>query len=296
MHLIVTGAASFIGRELLRACDRRGITVTGIDAVAMDRPDCHVADIRDPAVADLFPQDCDALIHLAALSRDPDCRDKAHACFDANLMGTLNLADAAQARGVKQFVFASSEWVYDSFPPGVDKTEDDVIDLTRLTSEYALSKLVAENALRQKVQHGFCPTTCLRFGIIYGPRPGNWSAVETLLNQVAQGGEISIGARATARRFLHVTDIAEAILASVGLPGYEIVNIQGRRLVSLGEVIDSSARLLGRSPVVVETNPAAPSIRTVSGEKAARLMTWTPRIDLEDGLRDVIAFLGLEAS
>ncbi|KIL97750.1 UDP-glucose 4-epimerase [Paramagnetospirillum magnetotacticum MS-1] len=293
MHLFVTGAASFIGKELIRLLDQRGITVTGIDMVPVDRPDCHVADIRDTDVARLIPEGCDAIIHLAALSRDPDCRDKAHACFDANVMGTLNLAEAGDLRGAKQFIFASSEWVYDSFPPGQEKTEDDVIDLARLSSEYALSKLVAENALRQRVSHGHAPTTCLRFGIIYGPRPGNWSAVEALLNTVAKGETVKIGARATARRFIHVSDIAEAILASVGLPGYEIINIQGASLISLGEVVDCSARLLGRSVTVEETNPAEPSIRSVSGEKAARLLGWRPRITLDQGLSGIIDFLGI---
>ena len=77
-------------------------------------------------------------------------------------------------------MFASSEWVYEHFEAGELKDEDSVIDVSRQTSEYALSKLVGESALRQKFQRGFCSTTILRFGIIYGPRPSNWSARSTL--------------------------------------------------------------------------------------------------------------------
>lgn len=209
-------------------------------------------------------------------------------------MGTLNLIDAAEARGARQFVFASSEWVYDHFVEGVAKTEDDVVDAAKLTSEYAFSKYVSEINLRQKARHGFCPVTILRFGIIYGPRRENWSAVESLLNTVATKDEVTVGALATARRFVHVADIAEGILAAVGQGGFEIVNLQGRALVSLGDVIETSKALLGRDPKIVESNPAAPSIRMVDGDKARALLGWQPRIGLEEGLETVIDHLGLQ--
>lgn len=291
MTLFVTGSASFIGRALLAACDARGKAVVGVDMADSGRAGCHAADIRDPAIADLIPEGAAALVHLAALSRDTDCRDNARACFDVNVMGTLNLMEAARKRGVRQFVFASSEWVYDGFPNGVERSEDDAIDAAWHTSEYALSKLVSEANLRQKHRHGFCDVTVLRFGIVYAPRPGNWSAVEALTNAVLTRDTVEIGARDTARRFIHVDDIADSVLASLGLPGFEIVNIQGARLVTLGEVVDIAARLSGRSPQVVERDPANPSIRTVSSAKAERLMNWRAGTDIEAGIASVVHFL-----
>jgi len=62
--------------------------------------------------------------------------------------------------------------------------DGEYIDASQLNSEYALSKYVSEQNLRQKFQHGFCPTTILRFGIIYGSRKHNWSAVESLFHAV----------------------------------------------------------------------------------------------------------------
>ena len=166
MKVFVTGAASFVGGELLRICREKKIGVNGIDLVDMDQPNCSVADIRSPNISDYIPTGVDAVIHLAALSRDPDCRNKAFKCFDANVMGTLNLIEAAKEKQSKQFIFASSEWVYDQFEEGIYKTEDDPINIANHTSEYALSKLISEANLRQKYAHGFCPTTILRFGII----------------------------------------------------------------------------------------------------------------------------------
>ena len=291
MGLFVTGVGSFIGGALLAACDRAGVEVTGIDTAPVDRPGCRPLDLRSPDLADAIPEDVDAVVHLAALSRDPDCRDAAIPCFDVNVMGTLNLMAAAGRRRARQFIFASSEWVYDSFPPGVEKTEDDPIDALAHTSEYAFSKLVGEVNLRQKFRHGFCPTTILRFGIVYGPRRTNWSAVETLVNAVATRDTVNVGSRATARRFIHVADVAEAVLAARGLEGCTTINIQGPRLVSLGEILDRTGDLLGRKPAIEETAPDRPSIRGVSSARAEALMGWRARVGIEEGLRSVTGFL-----
>jgi len=297
MTVAVTGAGSFIGTALAAQCRARHIDVVGIDAHPPEGSGWLRADIRASDVADVIPDGSEAIVHLAALSRDPDCRDKAQACFDVNVMGTLNLIRAAKVRNVKQFVFASSEWVYDSFMPGVEKTEDAPIDAARLASEYALSKYVSENNLRQQAAHGLCPATVLRFGIVYGPRRTNWSAVEALLNAVATTDEVRVGSRATARRFIHVADVAEGILAALGQAHpYDIFNIQGPSLVTLGDVIECSAEILGRSPRIVETDPGAPSVRAVSSRKAAAALGWSARIGIRDGLADVARHLGLSVA
>ncbi len=290
MNIFLSGSGSFIGREVLRVCQAKGIQVTGVDLAPTGQEGCSAADIRLPDIVEKIPANVDAVIHLAAVSRDPDCRNRAYPCFDVNVMGTLNLMEAAQAKGAKQFIFASSEWVYDSFQEGVEKKEDDVIDIARLTSEYALSKLVSEANLRQKFQHGFCPITILRFGIVYGPRKDNWAAVESLLNSVRTQDEITVGSLKTARRFIHVSDIASGIVAAVGVPGFEIINLQGDKLVSLGEVIETSKKLLNRNPKIVERSPAQANIRLVSAEKARKLLKWRPEISLLEGLKSVLEF------
>lgn len=286
--LFLTGCASFVGRELIRVCDQRGIDVSGIDLMAQERAGFHAADLRDAAIANLIPEGVDAVVHLGALSRDPDCRNNAARCFDVNVMGSLNVMAAAQARGAKQMIFASSEWVYDRFADDTEKTEDDAIDALALTSEYALSKLVAEANLRQKAQHGFCAATILRFGIIYGPRAANWSAFEAMVNAVATQDEVKVGSLRTARRFIHVTDIAEAMLAAVGRSGSETFNIQGPALLELGAIIDEAKRQTGRNPRVTETAPDAPNRRPVSSAKATAQLGWRARIGLAEGVASVL--------
>ena len=294
MNIFLSGSGSFIGREVLRVCKAKNIEVTGVDLVATGQAGCSAADIRSADIVEKIPANVDAVVHLAAISRDPDCRNRALPCFDSNVMGTLNLMEAAQKKGAKQFIFASSEWVYDSFPAGVTKTEDDVIDIAKLTSEYALSKLVSEANLRQKFQHGFCPVTILRFGIVYGPRKDNWAAVESLFHTVNTKDEVSVGALQTARRFIHVSDIASGIVAAIGLTGFEIINLQGDKLVTLGEVIETSKKLLNKNPKVTESAPDKANIRLVSDDKARRLLKWRPEVSLSAGLKSVADFLGIK--
>lgn len=293
MRIFVSGVGSFIGRELVRQCDGRGIAVGGIDLVDVKRPGCIARDIRDGAVADAIPRGVDAVVHLAALSRDADCRGRAKACFDANVTGTLNLAEAALARGARQFVFASSEWVYPRFAAGQEADEATPIDMADHQAEYALSKTAAEAALRIFHQRHGLAMTVLRFGIVYGPRRDNWAAVEALTNAVARDEVVRVGSLRTARRFIHVRDIAAGILATLGRGGCETFNIQGPRLVTLGEVIDTASRVLGRKPRIEETAPDAVSVRPVSSARAEAVLGWKAAIGIEDGIRDVADFLGL---
>lgn len=287
MHLFVTGSESFVGRELLVQCAAAGIDCTGVDTAPVSRPGYEQVDIRSPQIEEVMPSEVDAVIHLAAMSRDADCVDHLHETFDTNVMGTLNLMRVATARRARQFIFASSEWVYDSCSADVVKTEDSVIDIAKHTSEYALSKLVGESVLRQQYLRGFCDTTVLRFGIIYGPRPSNWSAVEAIFDTVRRGEPVTIGSSETARSFIHVTDIARGIINSVGLAGFNIVNLEGPQLVTLADIAATSARVLGTSAQLIIGNASA-SVRNVSGDHAIKLLDWSPAIDLEAGLRTLL--------
>lgn len=284
MKIFITGSESFIGKELIAQCETEGIDYIGVDSIEVKNPNCYQMDIRSKEIAGLIPMDVDAVVHLAALSRDGDCKNHAYECFDVNVLGTLNLINAAESKRVKNFVFASSEWVY-NFNDNTIKDENSVIDITKQNSEYAFSKLVSEVNLRQKYQHGFCSVTILRFGIIYGSRLKNWSAVESIFDTVKRKNKITIGSLKTARRFIHVSDIASGIVKSLGLKDFNIINIQGDKLYSLNDVITISSQLLNKKPVIEEKEPENVSIRNVSDEKAKTLLNFSTKIDLKTGLK-----------
>ena len=203
--------------------------------------------------------------------------------------GTLNIAAAAEMRRAAQLIFASSEWVYGDVRNDEVQLEDRPIDVTSMKSEYALTKIVGEQLL--KLTCRVPGVTVLRFGIVYGSRASNWSAVESLFNAVQTQDEITIGAAATARRFIHVSDIASGILATRGRDGFEVFNLSGDRPVTLQDVVETSMGLLGRSVMVTETNPGQPSVRNPDNAKARSSLGWRPVVDLDAGLTDLMAFL-----
>ena len=170
MKIIITGSESFIGKEIIRQCKGKEIEIIGIDVIEKENSEFeyHKINITEQEIINVIPENVDVIIHLAALSRDPDCKGKAFKCFQNNVMGTLNLMNCAKEKNVKQFIFASSEWVYDQFEENQSKNEEAPINALSLTSEYALSKLTSEINLKQEYQNGFCDVSILRFGL--GPK------------------------------------------------------------------------------------------------------------------------------
>jgi len=293
MKIIITGSESFVGKELISQLKTLDCTIIGFDSVSPINPDYEFfnIDIRDPEIYKSIPNDTDVLIHLAALSRDSDCKKKAIECFDVNVMGTLNLIKSASVKNVKQFIFASSEWVYDKFINSEEKNEESIINTENHFSEYALSKLVSESNLRQQYNHGFCDVTILRFGIIYGPRKSNWSAVESIFSQVKNQNKVTVGSLKTGRRFVHVSDIARGIVDSFGLKGFNIINLTGNNIMILKDIIDLSQQILNKKIQVLESNPEQISTRNPSNFKAKQIIGWEPKIDLKSGLESLIPYV-----
>ena len=291
--IVITGSESFIGKTLISQLQSTDYEIIGFDSLEPTNPtyEFHQIDIRNPEINKLIPVDTDVLIHLAALSRDPDCKNKAIECFDVNVMGTLNLIKAAQLQNVKQFIFASSEWVYDKFIDSEEKNEDSEINIKNHNSEYALSKLVTESNLHQQYNNGFCNVTILRFGIIYGPRKSNWSAVESILHQVKTQENVSVGSLKTGRRFVHVSDITRGITHSFGLEGFNIINLTGNQINTLKDIIDTSQIILDKKIEVTETNSNQISIRNPSNFKAKEIINWEPEINLKTGLESLLPYV-----
>ena len=284
--LFIVGSESFVGKNLIRHCQSRNIPYRGVDLVTSSDPNVHKADICDPSLADAIPADS-VVVHLAAISRDSDCSENPGLANKINIEGTLNVLRCAQIKKARQMIFASSEWVYGQVSNDAEQSELDEIQVHLLDSIYAITKAVGERYL--KLLRKDLDVTVLRFAIIYGPRLSNWSAVESLFDSVKNKVELSVGSLKAGRRFIHVDDICTGILAAVGLPGYEILNLSGDNTVTLGEIITGSKLLTGRSPKVVEGSPEKVSLRNPTNKKAKSVLNWSPKISITDGLRSLLS-------
>ena len=292
LMIVITGSESFVGRELIKQLIKEKKEVIGIDLVNEKSQNYEYIkmDICSNSITDIIPNNAEAIIHLAALSTDPLCKGKAYNCFNTNVMGTLNLMNTAMKKNVKQFIFASSEWVYSGFIYNEEKNEETIIDISKISSEYALSKIVSETNLRQQYTLGFCDITILRFGIIYGQINGI-GAVESIPRKVKNGEKITIGSLKTGRCFVHVKDIVKGIILSLGLENFNIINLSGDKVNTLEEIIEASQRIFHKKIEVVETDPNNPNIRNPSNRKAKKIINWEPEINLEQGIKDLESFL-----
>jgi UDP-glucose 4-epimerase len=291
--IVITGSESFVGKELIKQMKTKDVEIIGIDSTNSDSQDYkfHRCDIRSKEIEKIIPENADAIIHLAAISTDPICKKNPYECFDVNVMGTLNIIKFSKLRNVKQVIFASSEWVYENFEEGEEKDESSFINITKHTSEYALSKLISENNLRQQFKNGFCPVTILRFGIIYGPRKTNWSAVESIFNKIKNESEVTIGSLKNGRRFVHVSDIVEGIISSISLEGFNIINLTGNEIITLGDIIEIGQKILMKKIRIKEISPDVINIRNPSNLKAKKILNWEPKINLEKGLKTILPFI-----
>ena len=293
MKILITGSESFIGKELIRQCKDKKIEIVGMDIIPKENSDYeyYQLDIKSSKLMENIPNDIDILVHLAALSRDSDCKGKAYECFENNVIGTLNMIKYALSRNVKQFIFSSSEWVYDELVNSELINEDHLINSQSLTSEYALSKLTSEINLHQQYLQNHIDITILRFGIIYGPRKSNWSAIESIASQVKNNNLIEVDSLKNARRFVHVYDIVNGIIKSFNLKGFNIINLTGDNMISIKDIIKTSERIFEKTVDIKERNPSKINIRNPSNKKAKKFINWSPKINLEEGIKTIQQFI-----
>jgi nucleoside-diphosphate-sugar epimerase len=179
VKVLVTGNMAYVGSVLVPSLARAfpNIELIGFDnayfghclTTAADDPDRalvmqHFGDLRE------FPANLldgvDAVVHLAAVSNDPMGKTFEQVTEEINIRATVRLAELARARGVRNFVFASSCSVYGAAADGA-RTEKDPLD--PLTA-YARSKVAVEQALRE-LADGKMTATCLRFSTACGMSP-----------------------------------------------------------------------------------------------------------------------------
>ena len=172
--LFITGAESFVGKRLLKHCADLGVKYQGVDIVASEDLNISQMDICDTDLSKIIPEGA-IVVHLAAVSRDSDCAANPTLANKINIEGTLNLLRSAQKQNAGQMIFASSEWVYGQVSNDDEQRESDDLRIDLLDSVYAITKAIGEQYLR--LLRNDTDVTVLRFGIIYGPRPSNWSAV-----------------------------------------------------------------------------------------------------------------------
>lgn len=304
---MVTGASGFIGQELCAELIRRKYSVK-----AIVRDESKIKDLRylNAKVADITSktnwiaalQDINVVVHLAA--RVHVMNDKAFDPLEAfrkvNTAGTLNLARQAADAGVKRFVFVSSIKVNGEVTmPGRPFRADDVPEPL---DPYAVSKLEAEQSLRELEAQTEMEVVVVRPPLVYGPGVG--ANFASMLRWVASGIPLPLGAIQNARSMVALDNLVDLLLTCLTHPaaaGQTFLVSDGED-VSTTELLRRTAQAIGRKalllPVpasVLELGASLLGKRAVAQrlcgslqvdiEKTRRLLAWSPRLTLDQGLK-----------
>jgi UDP-glucose 4-epimerase len=282
--ITIIGSQSFIGKNLILDLEKKKKKIFKIDLNEKNSINSKKINFRNKNIKKYIKKNS-TLVHLAAISNDNDGKKNPQLTFDVNINGTINLLEAAKEKQIKHFVFASTEWVYDKNQKKINK-ESDNISITKMTSEYSISKIICEQIIKKYSE--FFKITILRFGIIYSNRLGGGSAVESLVHKVMNKQTINIGSLKTSRNFIHVNDIISGINASIISKKVGLFNLSGDKNVNLREIINTAGKILKTSPKVVETNKKKPSIRIVENKLAKKHLNWEPNINIIKGIKLII--------
>jgi nucleoside-diphosphate-sugar epimerase len=301
-HVLITGGAGFIGSylvERLRVRNRvRVLDVMRRDALRPAGLDRHpnvelmVGDVLDPAAVQRAVADVDAVIHLASIAGVDTVMAIPTQTMRVSLLGTAAVLEAAAASGrCQRFIDFSTSEVFGRFAYQVsefDVTTLGAVGEARWT--YAVAKLATEHlCMTYHRQYGF-PVVTIRPFNIYGPRQIGEGAVHHFIVRALRGDPLLIhNDGAQIRAWCYIEDIIDATLLmltdrrAIG-QAFNIGN--PRSTVTVYHLAQSIRQLAGsRSPIeFIRWDHPDVELRVPSVRKAAELLDWQPRFDLEEGL------------
>jgi UDP-glucose 4-epimerase len=295
MKCLVTGGAGFIGSNVADAFLGAGHEVWILDDLSSGKRENVPAaarfvqgDVRSPEAAALIRAErFDAISHHAAqIDVRKSVADPRHDA-DVNLLGMLNLLEAAAAAGVKRFLFASSGGACYGEPDIHPAPETHP---TRPCSPYGVAKAAGELYLNYYGLERKLSWCALRYANVYGPRQdphGEAGVVAIFTGRCLEGRACTIfGDGKQTRDYVFVGDVARANLLALTSDFVGPVNIGTGRETDVVELQAGIARAAGRTVEVVFA-PAKPGEQrrsSIDPAKAATVLGWRPEVTLERGL------------
>ena len=313
-HYLLTGAAGFIGARTAELLLGAGHRVVGIDNVndAYDprvkryrlaklsaRPDFRFVELdiakREAlGAARLEGERFDAVLNLAARAGVRASVENPWVYVDTNVTGTLNLLDWCRAHDVRKFVLASTSSVYGGSDAVVFREDQET---SRPISPYAATKKAAEALCYTWHALYGLDVTVLRYFTVYGPAGRPDMSVFRFVRSIREGEPITVyGDGSMARDFTYVDDVARGTIAALRPLGFEIVNLGGEHPAEVRELVATVERALGRKAEVRHEPPHPADVPRTAAciDKARRLLDWAPRVSLEQGVAEAVAWYEAE--
>ncbi len=298
-RIFLTGADGFIGSHLTEQLLFQGYSVTAlaqynsfnshgwltdINSNLSGNLQIVMGDIRDANQMRDVTKNHDAIIHLAALIAIPYSYTSVSSYVETNVIGTLNLLEAAKQNGVEKFIHTSTSEVY-----GTAKTVPiSEKHLLNPQSPYAASKVAADALVNSYFCSYDLPLITVRPFNTYGPRQSQRAIVPTILGQILAGNQfIKLGALTPTRDLTYVTDTCLGFIAALQTSNKDVfgqvINLGTGFEISIGDLFSLIRSVL---EVEIEIEVATERLRPPSSEVerllsdnslAKLLLGWEPK-------------------
>lgn len=304
---LVTGGAGFIGSNMADELIKKGYEVTIIDSLITGEKknvnpgaDFVKGDVRKIAdIEKCLAKKTDVIFHIAGCASTVKSFEDPAADLHTNVLGTINVINAAVKNKVPRLLYASSMTAY-GVPDGVPVKETMG---TRPISYYGITKYAGERyalatGLRQDM--GFkLNVTAFRMFNVYGRRQSLTNPYQGVMSifigNVIRNEPVKIfGDGKQSRDFVHIRDVTDAWIGAIDTPASygEVFNIGAGMSISVNKLVDTIIKKCGkdRKKYKVKYCPARPGDqRHMQADitKAKKLLGWEPGVSFEDGVKDV---------
>ena len=306
--VLVTGAGGFIGSHLAERLVDEGAQVRGLVHynslgtsgwldTSEKRGDMEIiaGDVRDRDFINRLLKDIDVVFHLAALIGIPYSYSAPSSYVQTNIVGSLNVFQAALDNELEKVVFTSSSEVYGT----ARYTPIDEDHPLQGQSPYSATKIGGEKLAESFYRSFGLPVAIIRPFNTYGPRQSARALIPTVIAQALSLPSIHVGNTAPTRDLLFVSDTVEGFLEvgasskSIG----EVINVGTGKEISVGGLIELVKKILGKDlPIEVDEERIRPITSEVDRllaetSKAKKLLDWESKIEIEEGLRKTIPWI-----
>ena len=235
------------------------------------------------------------VFHLGALIAIPYSFEAPASYVQANVMGTLNVLQAARTLGVERIVHTSTSEVYGTaqYVP-IDEKHP-----LQGQSPYSASKIGADKMAEAFRRSFDLPVVTLRPFNTFGPRQSPRAVIPTIISQCLAGATVHLGSLGPTRDFLFVTDSVEGYLRAAVADDVvgETINMGTGREISIGDLAQLIVRMTGGTATIEteerRTRPDESEVeRLLADASLARSrLGWSPQVSLEDGLARTIEWI-----